>query len=143
MVYALIRRQKRIKILEGIRNRAVEIALIPQSAGQPARVDPTNSHNIAPAQIFIKRKASVPCAGRIVPFARDVSVCHNIGGGIFLFHAPVSNQRVGLRDDLAIIGRVTEKRLIGGGAGVKNHLAHCLACRAHGIAMEHCAVSEH
>ena len=62
--------------------------------------------------------------------------------GFFILsvHARIADVRIGERDNLAAVGRVSQDLLIPGHRGIEHHLAHCRTESTNGMAAKNRAI---
>src|SRR5690606_9130875 len=120
---------------------AVQRPLGPQQTGEPAGVDIGNGHNIVALQEIVEILFITPVAGhqREVPNDQP-SRPDRIGLVVLGVSTGIADVRIGQRDDLSRVGRISENFLIPGHGCVENHRSTGNTLRSDGAASEYTAI---
>ena len=100
-----------------------------QPAHQGARVDPLDADDAVLAQVGVERRGRERklLGTRVSSRTMKPSTCGRRDSPSSAVDAVVADERVGHRDDLALVGRIGEHLLVAGHAGVEDDLAEGLA----------------
>jgi hypothetical protein len=119
-------------------------AALAQVAGQRAGVDAGDPHDALGAQLVVEAAPRAPAGRHPRGVAHDVARDPEaVGLAVLVVDAGVADVRRGHHHDLAVVGRVGQRLLVAGHAGVEDGLAEGLARGAVGPPAEGPAVLEH
>jgi hypothetical protein len=118
-------------------------AALTQVPGQRAGVDARDADHAVGLQLVVEAALGPPAGGHPGRVAHDVAGHPDPGGLLVLVvDAGVADVRGGHHDDLAVVGRVGERLLVAGHAGVEDRLTERLAVGAVALASEGATVLE-